>query len=214
MTSTELPWSLTLDAHQQLRREIIEGRLRPNERLIAADLADRLEISRTPVREALQLLAAEGLVVGAKRGYTVREHSPQEVRQIYEVRAALEGFAARLAAERASDDTLSALVALGAADADLASSARQVLVDMNKRFHEAIIAAAGNDRLAVTNHRNSEHFFNYNVARRYTDAEAAESISGHLKIQDALLRRDGDAADQAAREHVMEALTVLLQKLY
>ena len=103
MSSTKPATSLTSDAYHRLRTEIIQGKIRPNERLIAADLAERLAISRTPVREALQLLASEGLVVGVKRGYVVRDHTAAEIRQIYEVRAALEGMAARLVAERAND---------------------------------------------------------------------------------------------------------------
>lgn len=205
--------SLTADTHHRLRREIIEGKIRPNERLIAADLADRLQISRTPVREALQLLAAEGLVAGVRRGYIVREHGAEEIRQIYEVRAALEGAAARLAAERATDDALRAIAGLGAGSAKPAASARALLVDLNERFHEAVFAAAGNDRLARINRRNSEHFFNYKIADLYTDAEAAAAVKGHLRIQQALLKRDGEAAERAAREHIAEALEVTLRKL-
>jgi len=94
--------TLIIDAQSRdlLRRQIVEGTLRPRERLIAADLADKLQVSRTPVREALYLLASEGLVVPTRRGFAVREFTPSEIIEIYEVRAALEGMAARLAAER------------------------------------------------------------------------------------------------------------------
>ncbi|MBO0788262.1 MAG: GntR family transcriptional regulator, partial [Actinobacteria bacterium] len=101
--------SLTSETCDRLRAEIIRGSIRPNERLVAADLAERLSISRTPVREALQLLEAEGLVVALKRGYMVREHTGTEIREIYEVRAALEGMSARLAAVRASGDAIAAI---------------------------------------------------------------------------------------------------------
>ena len=101
MTDLSPKGSLTFDALTLLRDEIIQGKIRPNERLIAVDLAERLKTSRTPIREALQLLEAEELVVAAKRGYVVREHTRDEIVEIYEVRASLEGMAARLAAQKA-----------------------------------------------------------------------------------------------------------------
>jgi len=205
--------SLTLEARELLRRQIIEGTLRPRERLVAADLADRLQVSRTPVREALQLLASEGLVVPAKRGFAVREFTPSEIIEIYEVRAALEGMAARLAAERGSGEGIEAILALEAGSVTLARSARQVLVDKNTEFHQAIFAAAGNERLGRLHGQNSEHFFNYRIADLYSDEEAAASVAGHRRIELALQKRDGDAAEKAAHEHIMEALAVTLRKL-
>lgn len=207
------PSSLTLEARDLLRRQIIEGELRPRERLVAADLADRLQVSRTPVREALYLLASEGLVVPAKRGFAVREFTPSEIIEIYEVRAALEGMAARLAAERGTRDSIDAILAVEAGTVTLARSARQVLVDKNTRFHRAIFAAAGNERLARLNGMNSEHFFNYRIADLYSDDEAAASVEGHRAIEAALQKRDGAAAERAARDHIMDALAVTLRKL-
>jgi len=204
---------LTLEARDALRRQIIEGQLRPRERLVAADLADRLQVSRTPVREALYLLAAEGLVVAAKRGFAVREFAPEEIREIYEVRAALEGMAARLAAERGTDEGIAAVFEVGAATVTLAKSARQLLVDKNTAFHRAIVAAAGNERLGRLNGLNSEHFFNYRIAELYTDDEAVASVEGHRAIEVALQKRDGAAAERAARDHILEALGVTLRKL-
>ena len=87
---------------ETLRREIVAGELRPNSPLIELDLAQRFEVSRTPVRESLQRLATAGLVVPRKRGWAVREFTTEEIRQNAEVRMALEGYAAGLAATRAS----------------------------------------------------------------------------------------------------------------
>lgn len=205
--------SLTDRAHRQLRDDIICGRIRPNQRLVAADLAAQMQISRTPVREALKLLAADGLVTGAKRGYTVREHTDVEIREIYEVRAGLESMAARLLVQRASDEQLEAIAALGAHEERLAEVDRSELVDRNTAFHDAIVQAAGNTRLCELNGRNSEHFFSYRIAALYTDAEALASVRTHEQIVRALLARDPDAAADAAREHVLQALDVVLTKL-
>lgn len=211
MTSSAV--SLTEEAHRRIRADIIEGRIRPNVHLVAADLAQELEISRTPIREALQLLASEGLVVATRRGFVVREHSLDEVREIYEVRAALEAMAARLAAERASAEQIRAIERVGAHRRSTVDHARDVIVDQNDVFHEAIMLAGGNGRLQIINQRNSEHFFNYQIARLYTREEAAAAIAGHGRILTAIKKRDGDAAATAAREHVLEALEVTVRKL-
>ncbi|MBM7518672.1 GntR family transcriptional regulator [Nocardioides nitrophenolicus] len=210
---TEPPLSLTEEAHRRIRSDIIEGRIRPNVHLVANDLAQQLEISRTPIREALQLLASEGLVVATRRGFVVREHSPEEIRHIYEVRAALEEMAARLAAERATADHIATLEQLGAHTKATAGGPREVIVDLNDAFHEAIMVAARNPRLRNINQRNSEHFFNYNIAKLYSHEEAAQAIAEHATMLKAIKKRDGDAAAKASREHVMNALEVTLQKL-
>jgi DNA-binding GntR family transcriptional regulator len=205
--------TLTEEAHRRIRADIIEGRFRPNVHLVASDLAKQLAISRTPVREALQLLASEGLVLATRRGYVVREHSVEEIRDIYEVRAALEEMAARLAAERATDEAIAALEGIGAHTTAVVDHPRDVIVDLNDAFHAAIMAAAGNARLLIINQRNSEHFFNYNIAKLFTHEEAADAIAGHAKVVAAIKNRDPDAAARAAREHVLEALEVTLLKL-
>jgi len=206
--------SLTLETLTRLRDEIIQGKIRPNERLIAADLAERLSTSRTPIREALQLLEAEQLVIAAKRGYVVREHTKDEIVEIYEVRAALEGMAARLAAQKAGTSAYKDIEAIGAhKDSLITSNDRKLIVDLNNEFHAAIFAACGNSRLDRINRSNSQHFFNYRIAELYTKEETKISIKGHALILKAIKNHDADQADMAAQEHVLEALKVTLLKL-
>jgi DNA-binding GntR family transcriptional regulator len=212
MTETTAP-TLTEEAHRRIRSDIIEGRIRPNVHLVASELANQLEISRTPVREALQLLASEGLVLATRRGFVVREYTIEEIRDIYEVRAALEEMAARLAAARASDEDIESIERIGAHTDTTANGPREVIVDLNDAFHEAIMVAAGNPRLQNINQRNSEHFFNYNIARLYSHEEAAAAIAGHAAMLSAIKKRDGDAAAAASRDHVFEALEITILKL-
>ena len=214
MTDSSPKGSLTFEALTRLRDEIIQGKMRPNERLIAADLAERLNTSRTPIREALQLLEAEQLVVAAKRGYVVREHTKEEIVEIYEVRAALEGMAARLAAQKTGTSAYKEIEAIGAhRDSLIASNDRKLIVDLNDEFHAAIFAACGNSRLDRINRSNSQHFFNYRISELYTKEETKISIKGHALILKAIKNHDGDQADRAAQEHVLEALKVTLLKL-
>src|SRR5215211_4475027 len=98
--------------YDRVRADIVHGALRPNQRLVEIELAERLGVSRTPIRETLQRLTLEGLVHRTRGGWVVHEHSQDEIRAIYEVRAALDGYAAFLAANRATERELEALEAL------------------------------------------------------------------------------------------------------
>jgi len=202
------------DVYERLREAIVTGRARPNERLIEAELAERLQVSRTPVRESLQRLAAEGLVVSRRRGWVVLEHTSTEIREIYEARAALEGYCARLAAERATEAQLKEIASLHRGDPKrILKSSRQHLVEVNDRFHDAIVAAAQNERLADMIRRNRTFYFTFRIAQLYSDEEADASIAGHLAIVRALLQRDSNRAERAMRAHIDLALAVILAKL-
>jgi len=200
------------DVYERLREAILTGRARPNERLIEAELADRLQVSRTPIRESLQRLAAEGLVVSRRRGWVVLEHTSVEIREIYEARAALEGYCARLAAQRATDAQLKEIASLHHPKRNLKSS-RQHLVEINDGFHDAILAAAQNERLADMIRRNRTYYFTFRIAQLYSDEEADASIAGHQAIVRALLQRDSNRAERAMRAHIDLALAVILAKL-
>ena len=200
------------DVYERLREAILTGRARPNERLIEAELADRLQVSRTPIRESLQRLAAEGLVVSRRRGWVVLEHTSVEIREIYEARAALEGYCARLAAQRATDAQLKEIASLHHPKRNLKSS-RQHLVEINDGFHDAILAAAQNERLADMIRRNRTYYFTFRIAQLYSDEEADASIAGHQAIARALLQRDANRAEREMRAHIDLALAVILAKL-
>jgi DNA-binding GntR family transcriptional regulator len=202
-------------AYARMREAIVTGRYRPNERLVETDLAEHFSVSRTPIREALHQLAADGLVVAARHGWTVREHDAAEVRQIYEVRMAMEGFAARLAAERGEPSALDRVAAVhqqyGAALVD-ASPAEQVR--LNEEFHGTVVDACGNDRLRRLIARNREYYFDYKIARLYSREEMAGGVSEHAGLVEALAGRDGDAAERLTREHFRHGLAIILDRLF
>jgi DNA-binding GntR family transcriptional regulator len=201
------------EVYDRVRADIVHGELRPNQRLVEVELAERLGVSRTPVRETLQRLALEGLVRRDRGGWVVHEHSPDEIRAIYEVRAALEGYAAFLAAGRGTTrelDELEALYPPGDAALALGPDAQ---VELNERFHDGVIAAAGNLRLAQLSRASRQYYFNHRIARRYDAEETRRSIEGHRRILAALGRGDGPAAEAHAREHVDYALAIVLTKV-
>ena len=206
--------TLTDEVYERVRAGIVNGTYRPNERLIEVDLSESLDVSRTPIRECLQRLAVDGLIVSRRRGWVVREHTLDEIAEIYDVRAALEGYAARLAATRADDATLRHVAEIHRAVADDSNrAARERLVDGNDKFHHAIIEATGNRRLGETIRRSCEYYFNYRIANLYSDDEARQSIAGHGAIVAALLDRNPDAAETAARAHVSQAMHDLISKM-
>lgn len=202
----------TQATYDRLRAAITTGRIRPRERLIEVDLAHDLDVSRTPVREALQRLAADGLVVPARRGWQVREFSLEEVRDIYEVLVPLEGYASRLVATRASDRELDRIARLNESlEASAWDPAR--LVEMNNRFHEAVVRMAKNRHLAEQLYRNRKFNFNHLIAPLYTEEETREALDDHRRIVRALLARDRDEAERVTREHVLHGLDRALDKL-
>lgn len=204
----------SIGVYERLREAIVTGRARPNERLIEAELAGWLATSRTPIRESLTRLAAEGLVVSRRRGWVVREHSRGEIREIYQVRAALEGYCARVVAECASDAELAEIASFHRDNAKGAStSSREHLVNVNDRFHDTIIAAAHSQRMSEMIRKNRTFYFNFRIAQLYTDEEAEAALAGHEAIVRALLARDPDRADREMRAHVDAALGVILSKI-
>lgn len=203
--------SLSEDVYWQLRREIVRGELRPNQPLAEIDIAERLNVSRTPVRESMQRLAADGLVISRRRRWQVYEHSKREIEEIYEVRLALEGYAARLASQRISDAQIEELARLrdpGAAGGQLTAR-----VEHNEIFHNRLVTIAGNARLASMLAHNRNFAFNRQVASLYTPDDLAVSAAQHARLVEAVLARDGDAAERTAREHIQSALEIIVARL-
>jgi DNA-binding GntR family transcriptional regulator len=195
--------------YERLRRAIVQGELRPNQRLIETELAAILDVSRTPIREALQRLALDGLVARRRRGWVVREHDADEIRHIYACRAALEGYAARLAAIAATPEQIAEIEAILFSVSVVSN--REEMVAVNERFHEAIIDAAGNPLLSELARRSRLYYFNKRVARLYTEAEATQSREQHVRLLKALRDRDADSAEAVTRAHIDTALQAILR---
>jgi GntR family transcriptional regulator of vanillate catabolism len=136
-----------------IRNAILDGTLAAGQRLKEDELASQLDVSRTPVREALRKLASEDLVViEAKRGASVRSYESTELDDLYRLRAELEGYASRRAAERITPDQIAMLRRSCERFTKLAERKRVEPADLaseNKVFHDAILTAAGDERLAA-----------------------------------------------------------------
>lgn len=201
------------DVYRTLRDDILMGRLRPRDHLVEVDLAERLNVSRTPIRESLQRLAADGLIVSHRRRWVVYEHTLDEIKDIYEVRMALEGYAARLACQRATDEQVAALSAFFDARPQQPGRGNPSFVDFNTTFHQLITEAANNGYFQRLADSNRFYSFNIQLAQRYDLQDVTDSNLQHRAILDAIVGRDPDAAERAARAHVGFSLRLIVERL-
>lgn len=176
-----------------------------NLRLDERQLAERLAVSRTPIREALARLSHEGLVqILPRRGVFVVRKSQDEILQMVITWAALESMAARLATEEASDEDLQALRRFAMRNSSHAARAElSEYSDANIRFHQTILELSGCEMLKTMA---EGLFMHMRAVRRRAMGEsdrAHRSVADHMEIIEALEARDGDLASRRVREHTM-----------
>lgn len=204
----------------RLRALILTGEYGPEERLIEEQLAERLGVSRTPVRQALTTLEAEGLVeIAPNKGAAVCSFSTADVWDIYDLRAVLEGHAARRAAGRIAEDELARLRGLADEMEGLAGryldheEEIRVLVSLNQGFHGTIIDASRNRRLQRLIGRTVEIPLMFKAFFWYTPHERIVSNHYHRQILNSLAVGDADRAEIVMREHVYEGRDFVINAL-
>jgi len=204
MTMKDHP-SLSQRVAEELRRSILTNRRRPGERLVEDRLSEELGVSRVPIREALRMLAGEGLVdMQPRRGASVADVSPEVARDLVEVRATLEGLNARLAA-RHHDGAIVVSLQRVLEAGNRAAKSKNVddLVRLNGEFHDGLAEAGRNtilwDIMRVLRERTSL-VFAANTARR-----ARQDWDEHSKILEAVIDGDEDLAAMLATRHVHRA---------
>src|SRR5215470_12428747 len=198
-------------ATELIREAIIDGRLPPGQRLKEEELARELGISRTPVREALLILQAEGLVDAApNRGAVVRSHDGDDLEDLYQLRALLEGYAARRAAANISETSVAELWASCQRFEEVIESDVQELVKENLFFHNVILDAARSRRVAELIRKVIELPLVYRSYIWYSVEQRRISAHYHRQITKALDARDGERAELVMKEHVFEARDVLV----
>jgi DNA-binding GntR family transcriptional regulator len=218
LTGTASASSPGEDACLAIRRSILEGGLRPGQRIVEQQLAEALSVSRTPVREALVKLERENLVARIGRGMAVRTYSSDEVRDIYDLRAHLESYAARIACERITDAELAALervqedLELDRSSQTEAEATRQ-LAQTNQRFHAVVVRAARSAPLERCFTQVVQLPLLYKAYLWYDDDAKRASSQDHRDLLGMLQARDGDAAEPHWREHLLRGRDVLLAHL-
>lgn len=195
-----------------LRGRILTGEFAGGDRLGEVELAGELGMSRTPVRQALLRLAAEGLVeVAPNRGARVIVRSDQELDHVFELRARLEGLAARESATRATPEQIELLDEL-AHEIGVHTTKRDmaVVTQLNSRFHGTLIEIADSATLATSVAGLMHASVLARTQESFDDAAHRRSIAHHLEIVAALRARDGEWAESVMRSHLLSARASLL----
>jgi len=180
---------------------ILSGELQSGMRLIEDELCERLKIGRTPLREALLILQGEGYVQ-RRRGWVISQVDRAQIGRIFESRAAIEGATARLAAARITEKVIEELGCLIEQMEHIAAPERRELNQLNTLFHQRIVDAAANPLLADFHKRTHFYYWLLQVPVIFTDGETQAVNDQHRVILECLQRRDGRAAEEAAREHI------------
>jgi DNA-binding GntR family transcriptional regulator len=196
--------SLHDEVASRVRDMIIEGSLEPGARIYEEQLAKTLGVSRTPMREALKTLASEGLVeLAAARGALVKRFSPKDVRDMLDVLAVLESFAARLACKEASDDQIAELRALHERMAAFFKAKNRLeYYKLNQDFHSGVLRLSGNAalqsaHLAIQSRLKRIRYIGNSEPRKWKDAMAE-----HDEMIRRLEKRDGDGLAAILAQHM------------
>lgn len=197
----------------RLRSAIRNQELKPGDRLREADLAERLGVSRTPVREALRRLEADGLAqIAPPRGFVITELTHRRVMELYAMREVLAGVAARFAAEQASTmeiQTLQELVAQQGTAKNGAEAARA-----NDRLREAITSAAHNEFLTRAANSLNDALELLGTTTYSLPGRIESGWKENKKVVEAIARRSSSGAEEAARLHVRNAAKLRVQMLF
>lgn len=187
-----------------LRQAILRGQLQPGERLLEIHLANKLGVSRTPIREAIRKLELEGLVLMIPRkGAVVAEITEKSLRDVLEVRRALEELAVRLACEKIRDEEIEELkVAADEFETALDSGDVTAFAEADVRFHDIIYRTTDNQRLIQLLNNLREQMYRYRV--EYLKREDAHEtlLAEHQHIIETLAKRDERSAVEAVCTHI------------
>ena len=205
------------ETYASIRRAILEGTLRPGERIVEQQLAEMLNVSRTPVREALLKLERENLVARVGRGMAVRRYSSDEVRDIYNLRAHLESFAARMAAQRITDGELITLSRIqdqmDHEPMDMTPEVIRALSRDNQRFHAVVVRCARNAPLDRCFVQVFQLPLLYKAYVYFDEERRRRSDRDHRELIELLRAGDAAAAEDHWRSHLRRGGDILAQHL-
>ena len=201
-------------AYDQLFHAIETGELRPGDRLLEVELAKQFGVSRTPIREAMRRLEADGVVEHKPRtGAVVRTLGQQEIVELYEMRTVLETTAASMAAKHAAAAEIRTLESLNTDMAAAADDASKVAI-INRKFHRCILDAARNQFLSHSHHALSHALILLGKTTLETQSRVATVVEQHNDIIAALGAADPEAAAHAMRLHMEMSLEHRLKALH
>lgn len=195
-------------AYEKIRSEILAGAFEAGARLREEELSTTLGMSRTPIREALRRLSAEGIVeFSTNRGAQVTSWSDEELNEIFDLRALLESYAARRAAERMDDKSLERMDELAGLMEQVVGShgSLERLAQLNNEFHELLLLNSGSSQLVAFTRAIVQVPLVHRTFRRYSQADLLRSSLQHRELVDACRVGDGGWAEAVMRSHILSA---------
>jgi DNA-binding GntR family transcriptional regulator len=199
--------------YEHLREQLLSGKMQPHQHLIEAKIALDIGTSRTPVREALHSLELEGLIESIPRvGYVVKPISEQEVEEICEIRAEIEGLAARWAMEKAHGKLVIELQKnISIAEDKVSKGDVRAFVDMDAKFHEIISKFSGSQRLLELAQTLRRHMLRYRIQSIYLVDNVLRAIDGHKGILRAIEKRNLGEVNKAIQHHMEQSKKDILR---
>jgi DNA-binding GntR family transcriptional regulator len=198
-----------------LRQEILTGKLKPGERLMEIHLANKLGVSRTPIREAIRKLELEGLVVMIpRRGAEVAQITLKSLEDVMEVRRALDVLAIELACERMSNDDLEKLhVACENFNVAVKTKDTRKIAEADVEFHDIIVASTGNSRLIQLVNNLSEQMYRYRFEYLKDDTTHDTLKKEHLEMYLSIVRKDKETAAKTVKKHIDNQEQAIIKQL-
>jgi len=198
-----------------LRQAILTGELKPGERLMEVRLADKLGVSRTPVREAIHKLELEGLVTMVpRRGAEVARITEKSLNDVLEVRRALDALCAELACDRITEEGLAALkLACDRFEQCVSSRNLRQIAQADVALHDIIVQATGNQRLIQLVNNLSEQMYRYRFEYIKDSSRHESLVHEHRIIYESIVRKDKETAAAAARTHIDNQEKSIIQRI-
>jgi DNA-binding GntR family transcriptional regulator len=199
-------------AFEKIKEAIIKGHFKPGEKLVEQTLAQEMGVSRTPVREAIRRLEAEGFVVSIPRkGVVVSRADKEEIVQLYSIRAELEGLAARWAIENADEDDIQKLdEAILRMEETAASGDLDGVVQSNALFHDAIAQASKSRILCTLLKTLQDNIQRFRFQSLHLPGRPKAALAEHKEIVAAIKEKKTEEADRLLKEHLQNACAATL----
>lgn len=200
---------------QVLKEAIITGELKPGERLMEVKLAEDMGVSRTPVREAIRKLELEGLVdMVPRKGAYVADISIKDAMEVFEIRCALEGLAASLAAKRITDEEIKKLeTALKDIEKAAKKGDTKMIIKKDAEFHNILFNSTRNGRLAQIISNLKEQIYRFRVESFRNPKRYENTIREHKAIIEAIKEKDAAKAEEITKIHIKKAEDNVINRL-
>ncbi len=212
ISRSEFVGTLAGRVFEEIKRRIITGELRPNQRLVESEIARNLSVSRTPVREALKKLETMRYVsILPNGGLVVTEHTPEQMESLFEIREALETMAIKLACQRSTEKQIEDATAYyhQAIEAFI-NRDYDKYIELHGHFHEALYCPCGNEQLLSLIRTFRYQYFDQQLTRVYNTLDWRSQIKQHSKILEAFRERNENKAEKALKRHLRNSLKIAL----